>query len=173
MLNRSDIGTWIPHLASTAWISALQCERSPTSLARCRTSSRSSRVAGGAIHASGSRPIRSRSARSVASRTSFLTRRYSNAFTPSGCARCTRAPSCLEGVHGPVPAVGRLEHHLGVLTGACHHAVEPVDVVEDLGGLQHLTGLGGPDNHTPAAMQIDTDELLACVLCHQGPPSSC
>ena len=52
-------------------------ERSATSLARCRTSSRSSRVAGGAIHASGSRPIRSRSARSAASRTSFFTRRYS------------------------------------------------------------------------------------------------
>jgi DDE superfamily endonuclease len=36
---------------------------------------------------SGSRSIRSRSARSAASRSSFFTRRYSNAFTPNGCAR--------------------------------------------------------------------------------------
>ena len=41
----------------------------------CRTSSRSWRVAGGAIHASGSRFMRNRSARSAASRTSFFTRR--------------------------------------------------------------------------------------------------
>ena len=40
----------------------------------------------------------------------------------------------LEGVDGPVRAVGRLEHHLRVLAGACHHAVETVDAVEDLGG---------------------------------------
>ena len=90
--NRSLTATCTPHLASTAWTSALQCERSPTSFARCRTSSRSSRVTGGAIHASGSRPIRNRSARSAASRSSFFTRRYSNAFTPNGCARCTLAP---------------------------------------------------------------------------------
>jgi len=48
--------------------------------------------------------MRSRSAKSAASRSSFLTLRYENrssfltlryenAFTPSGCARCTRAPS--------------------------------------------------------------------------------
>ena len=65
--NRSVIDTWIPHFASTAWICVLQMLRSPTSLARCRTSSRNSRVAGGAIHASGSRHPQ-RSARSWASR---------------------------------------------------------------------------------------------------------
>ena len=42
---------------------------------RYRVSSHSSRTSCGAIHASGSRPIRSRSARSTASRSSFLTRR--------------------------------------------------------------------------------------------------
>jgi hypothetical protein len=75
--NRSLIKTWMPHLASTARTSA----------------SRSSRVASGAIHASGNRPRRSRSARSVATRTSFLTLRYPNAFTPNGWARCTPAPA--------------------------------------------------------------------------------
>src|SRR5665648_710711 len=48
--NRSLISTWTPHLASTACTSALQCERNPTSLARCRTNSRSSRVGGGPVH---------------------------------------------------------------------------------------------------------------------------
>jgi len=42
--------------------------------------------------ASGSWPIRSRSARSPASRTSFFTRRYRKPLTPKGCAKCTRAP---------------------------------------------------------------------------------
>src|ERR1039458_7074222 len=58
-----------------------------------RVSSRSSRTSCGASCASGSRPIRSRSARSAASRTSFLTRRQVSAFAPSGCARCTSAPA--------------------------------------------------------------------------------
>src|SRR6187200_2498480 len=51
--------TWITR-ASTIndLISFLRLVRSPTSLARCRTSSRSSRLAGGAIQASGNRPIR-------------------------------------------------------------------------------------------------------------------
>ena len=45
------------------------------------------RTVRGAIHASGSRPIRSRSA---ASRASFLVRRYVKALTLSVCARCSR-----------------------------------------------------------------------------------
>ena len=51
---------------------ALSPDRIATSLARCRTSSRSSRTAGDATYASGSRFIRSRSARSAASRWSLL-----------------------------------------------------------------------------------------------------
>ena len=53
------IATCTPHLASTACTSALLPLRNPTSLARWRTNSRSSLVAGGPIHASGKRPIRS------------------------------------------------------------------------------------------------------------------
>ena len=48
--------------------SALHRDRIATNLARCPTSSRSSRVSGGAIQACGRRPIRNRSARSAASR---------------------------------------------------------------------------------------------------------
>jgi hypothetical protein len=67
--------TGMPSLAKMAWTWSLQLVRIRTSLCRYRVSSRSSRTGCGAIHASGSRPIRSKSARSAASRSSFLTRR--------------------------------------------------------------------------------------------------
>jgi len=51
-----------------AWTSHLHPRASATSLARCRTSSRSSRMGGGATHASGSRPIPQQIGRSAASR---------------------------------------------------------------------------------------------------------
>jgi hypothetical protein len=72
--------------------------------------------------------------------------------------------SGLQRVDGPVPAIGRLENHLRALTGACHHRVELIDIIEDLDRLQDIAGFGRPDQHTPAAMQIDTDKLSACVL---------
>ena len=73
-------------------------------------------MAGGAIHASGNRPIRNRSARSAASRTSILTRLHSNALTPNGCARCTFAPAACNAStaphhpYGPLKAVVAVEH---------------------------------------------------------------
>jgi hypothetical protein len=67
--------TGTPSLASTAWTWSLQLVRSRTSLIRYLVSSRSPRISTGAIHASGSRPIRSKPARSAASFSSFLTRR--------------------------------------------------------------------------------------------------
>jgi hypothetical protein len=85
--------TRTPCLANTECTCALSPDRIATSLQRCRTASRSPRTAGGAIHACGSRPIRSRSAKSAASRSSFLTRRYANPLTPNGCAKCTTAPA--------------------------------------------------------------------------------
>jgi hypothetical protein len=60
--------TGMPSLASTACTWSLPLVRARTSLRRQRLSSRSTRTGRGAIHASGSRPIRSRSARSAASR---------------------------------------------------------------------------------------------------------
>jgi hypothetical protein len=85
--------TAMPSLAKTAWTWSLQLVRSRTSLIRYLVSSRSSRISAGAIHASGSRPIRSKPARSAASFSSFFTRRQANPFTPSGWARCTCAPA--------------------------------------------------------------------------------
>src|SRR5450631_4065936 len=149
--NRSLINTCTPHLASTAWISALQCDRNPTSLARCRTNSRSSLVAGGAIHASGRRPIRNKSAKSEASRT--------HAGTPG-----------LQRIDGPVPAVGGLQHHLRTLTSPGHHRRQALDVIDDPHALEHLTTLGGPDAHRPATVQIDSNKLLTGIRFHRGPP---
>src|ERR1022692_3721300 len=54
-------------------------------------SSRSSRSGGGATQPSARRPIRKRSTRSVASRSSFFTRRLPQ-LLPSGWARCTLPP---------------------------------------------------------------------------------
>ena len=71
----SEQVTSTPSLASTPWTWSLQLARIRTSLHLYLVISRSSRISGGAIHASGSRPIRSRSARSEASLSSFLTLR--------------------------------------------------------------------------------------------------
>ena len=73
--NRSEQVTGMPSLASTACTWSLPEDRIRTSLIRYLVSSRSSRTCGGAIHASASQPIRSRSARSAASFSSFLTLR--------------------------------------------------------------------------------------------------
>jgi hypothetical protein len=62
-------------------------------------------------------------------------------------------------IHRPVPPVSRLEHHLRILTDPPHHAVKPVDIVEDPHGLQDVSALGSPNDHTPTAIQIDTHKL--------------
>ncbi len=56
-----------PWPARTAWIRFCSSVRSRTSCARCRSSARSCRTAGGAIHASGSRSARSSCAKIAAS----------------------------------------------------------------------------------------------------------
>src|SRR6266487_257269 len=73
--NKSECVTGMPSLASTAWTWSLVLLRSAMSFCLYLVSSLSSRTSRGAIHASASRPIRSKSAKSLASRTSFLTRR--------------------------------------------------------------------------------------------------
>jgi hypothetical protein len=70
----------------------------------------------------------------------------------------------LERIDGPVPAISRFDHDLRIGTGPVDHRGQPVDVVDDAHRLQHLTGIGGPHDHTAAPMQIDTHKLLSCVL---------
>src|SRR4051812_38114101 len=158
--NRSLIGTATPHLASTAWTPALQWLRRATNLARWRTSSRSSRVAGGAIHASGKRPIRSRSARSAASRRSFFTRRYSNPFTPNGCARCTLAPTACR--------VSTAQYHPYVASSTTSGlsparestSGESVSIIGDPDRLEQLALGAGPHDHRPPAVKVNAHVLL-------------
>jgi transposase InsO family protein len=83
--NHEELST-ILDTAHTAWTWHFRFDRSPASFARWRTQPRSSRVAGGAIQASGSRPIHSKSARSAASHSSFFTRCNANISTPGGLA---------------------------------------------------------------------------------------
>jgi hypothetical protein len=66
--------------------------RSRTSWTRCRSSARSWRTAGGAIHASGSRSARSSCAKVAASTLSFFSRAEAIALHRSGCTRCGANP---------------------------------------------------------------------------------
>ena len=81
----------IPTLAITACTWALAEVRKATNLALYLTSSLSSRTSGGAAHASGRSLRRRRWASSVASLTSFFTRRLSQC-SPRGWTRCTWHP---------------------------------------------------------------------------------
>ena len=68
-----------PWSARTAWIRFCSV-RSRTSCARCRSSARSWRTSGGAIHASGNRSARSSCAKIAASTLSFFSRADAMAF---------------------------------------------------------------------------------------------
>ena len=145
------------------------CCGCPTSLARCRTSSRSSRVAGGAIHASGSRPIRSRSARSRGVPLVVLHPPVLERLDPQRMRQMHLGAQLLQRVDRPVPAVGGLEHHLRGLAGPGHHRGQPLDVVADPDALQRVTVGGHPDDHRPSPVQIDSHELLTGIgFAHRG-----
>ena len=73
-------------------------------------------------------------------------------------------PGFPEGVDRPIPAIGGLEHHLWILPGALDHPIQALDVVEDPDRLQHFPGPGRSDDHTAPPVQINTNELLPCVL---------
>ena len=172
--NRSVIGTWTPHLASTAWTSALQPRAQPDQLgpvphqlAQLPGRRRRDPRLAAADPSAADRPDRRRRAES------FFTRRYSNALTPNGCARCTDAPDALQRVGRPVPAVGRLQHHLRDLPGPGHHRVQPVHVVDDPDRLQLLASLAS-SARSPTGADADRSRRTAALrtLRSQGPPSS-
>jgi hypothetical protein len=66
----------------------------------------------------------------------------------------------LEQVGGPVPAVGGLEHDLGVGAGLGELERQRDWVVVDADGLQHLARRGHADDHRAAAVQVDPDILF-------------
>ena len=74
-----------------------------------------------------------------------------------------------ERIGGPVPPVGRLEHHLRRLAGTGHHLSQHVTVVENPYRLQMFAGLAHPHQHRAASMQIHTDKLPTLIeFAHRG-----
>ena len=68
--------------------------------------------------------------------------------------------ACLEQVGGPVPAIGRLEHDLGIGAGLGQLQRQRHRVVVDPDGLQHLTVGGHAHDDRAAAVQVDPDVLF-------------
>lgn len=54
------------------------------------------------------------------------------------------------------------------LPGPDHHRRQPLDVVDDLHSLEHLTTLGARRDQSPATKQIFSYELVPGVPFHQG-----
>ena len=81
-----------PWSASTAWIRLRSSVRNRTSWTRWRSSARSWRTCGGAIHASGSRPARSSQAKIAAPALSFFSLAEAIALHRSGCTKCGLKP---------------------------------------------------------------------------------
>jgi hypothetical protein len=71
----------------------------------------------------------------------------------------------LEHVSGPVPAVSGFQHHLRILAGLRDLLRKRHRIVVDPHGVQPVPGLIHPHDHRPAAVQIDTHDLRAVVLC--------
>ena len=143
---------------------ALRPVRRLDNFIRKRTISRSSRVSGGAIHASARRPRRNRSARSRASRSSFFTRRCPQSL-PCGLARWTVA-HFFEEIDRPVPAIGRLDDDVAADWGGTDLFGEVARFVVDPDRVDLLSGLVHPIDDRPSAVQVDADVLF----CHRGLP---
>ena len=107
-------------------------------------------------------------ARSLASRSSFFTLRLPQ-LLPSGCARCTFAPSSLSTSAGPIPPIGGLEHNLGCFSCLRHRLGELEWLARDAVTAEHLSVLGHPIDRRAAAVQINFRRTVAPV---QGPPLS-
>ena len=70
------------------------------------------------------------------------------------------APALLDHVGCPVPPVGRLQDHLGVLAGLGQLGGERHRVVVDANRIEGLPRFGPPHDHAAAPVQIDADVLL-------------
>src|SRR5665811_2278811 len=77
----------------------------------------------------------------------------------------------LQRIHGPVPTVGGLQHHLRALASPGHHRRQPLHVIDDPHRLQHLTTRSGSNDHRPTTVQIDSHKLLSCIRFHLGASS--
>ena len=76
----------------------------------------------------------------------------------------------LQHVDGPVPAVCRFEHHLGVNASLLKLQFPGDRIVDNPHRRQLLTGFGLAYDHRSLPMQIDPDKLPAVILIHRGLP---
>jgi len=81
-------------------------------------------------------------------------------------------PAGLQRIDRPVPPVGGLQDHLRALTRPRHRVRQTIEIIDDPHRLEDLTRLGGPHDHRPATMQINTHKLFPGIPFHQGPPST-
>ena len=73
-------------------------------------------------------------------------------------------------VNGPIPAIGRFQHHLGVRASLLELQSKRHRIVENPHRRQQLPRFRLAHNHRPLPMQIDPDKLLAVILVHRGLP---
>ena len=74
------------------------------------------------------------------------------------------APALLDHIGRPVPAIGRFEDHLGMLTGLGQLGRQDNRIVVDPDRVERLSCLVAPHDHAAAPVQIDADIL--CLLFH-------
>ncbi len=122
---------------------------------------RSSRISAGAIQASGSRPIRSRSARSAASFSSFLARRQVNALTPSGCAKCTSAPAASSVSAAQCQPYVASSTTFGQSPAFAISARSPAGLFSIRAVSSRLPSPGHPHQHRPPPVQVHAHDLPA------------
>jgi hypothetical protein len=93
------------------------------------------------------------------------------AFHPQRMRQMNLGTGGLQHVDRPVPAVGRLQHHLRVRAGLGQLQPQRDRVVVDADPAQPLPVLGHPHDHTAPAVQIDPDVLATVVVfVHRGLP---
>jgi hypothetical protein len=157
-------------LANTACTDAFKPLRQATNFARCRTNSRSSRTAGGAIQPSGSRP-HPQQVRQIGGVTHVVLHpAIGKALHTQRMREMDVSTGIAQHVDRPIPAVRGLQHHLRVLTGLRDLGREGHRIIVDTHPAEPLTDLGHPHDHRPPPVQIDTHHLASVVLCrHVGP----
>ena len=69
------------------------------------------------------------------------------------------ASAGLDDIGGPVPTVGGLDDHLGVLAGLGQLGGQGLWVIVDPNGVEGLAGLVAPNDDAAASVQIDADIL--------------
>ena len=67
----------------------------------------------------------------------------------------------LAGIHGPVPAMRGLQHHLRRLPAGGQQLLESLRIVLDSVAREHLALGVHPYHHRPPAVQVDSDVLWA------------